>query len=166
MGREAGAEVGGACRWDPNTLAGGGARGVREGRSRKELQVFSLSGKQVRGLGEDSSSQPRLGLGGEAAVGLGLRRTWHSHLQRRLNSSTFTFLGCGKCFITRSRWWSSLLNISPVGNSHPNQYSRLHEQPEGSSKSTQRPLPFSPQLYTSLRAGNCPNSPCSRPVIS
>lgn len=102
---------------------GGGARGVRKGRSRKKLQVLSLSGNQVRGLREDRSSQPRLGQGREAAVGLGLGRTCHSHLQRRLNPNTFALLGCGQCFITRSGWWSSLLNISPVGNSHPNQCS-------------------------------------------
>lgn len=63
---------------------GGGARGVRKGRSRKKLQVLSLSGNQVRGLREDRSSQPRLGQSREAAVGLGLGRTCHSHLQKEV----------------------------------------------------------------------------------
>lgn len=115
--------MGGAWRWDPNTLAAGGAGGVRKGRSRQEIQVLSLAGNR-EGVGEGTSSLLTLGLGGEARL-VGFGEDVPLPPTKEV-SSTFTLLGCRKCFITRSGSWSSLLKISPAGNSDPNQCSSLH----------------------------------------
>lgn len=78
-------EVGGAWRWGPNRSPGGGAGETWKRRSRKERRVLSLSRNQARGLDEDRSSLPRLGLGGGTAVRVGLARRCHSHLKKKEN---------------------------------------------------------------------------------
>lgn len=64
-------EVGGVWRRGPNTLAGCCAEGCRRDGLGRSARFFHFSANQVHGLGEDSSSQPRLRIGRRGSSGVG-----------------------------------------------------------------------------------------------